>query len=681
MKKRCLQVIMAVAVMVLMLIFSASAKTYCSKYSGPALYATYEYLDEMYLGKGNNFGLTLHYGAPVDKEIIKNKAKEITKSCKTNSQKATAVAEWIAENIDYYEDTSNQSSVDVLLNREGNCLGYAYLLSDMLRSVGVISVPATGYVGDMDTLDEKYILDVDSVGHAFTFVYLDGEWKFFDMLFDVYASVNSTFIADNYFITSIEGVMPYYSEIYYPLQKGAAGIYKNGKTYAFDKENNCLVFGHFSSGSAHNVFYNFDTAVKYDDPDGFGKDGWEYTVNPERRKSMINGECYKNGWINYSNLSWRYVHPNGISFQHLIIKDGKDYIYDDEYVLTNGIEEYFLEKGCLVLYDGEPISFTFRKDSLWLTRGKKIEFYFDGTLDSYEESGRATVGKDGKISVKKDGYIMLCYKEISEDGVVRMDGALTVYVTKTAQYADCDYGRHIYRTVSVTKHDSKNEYTTLKECVGCKKAKTIVKDYSNNVISSIETMTAPQRVKIVSASQTADSVTLKWEKAVGADGYAIYRYDSKTNKYKKIKTVKSGKTVKYKVTGLKAGKTYKFKVKAYRNKNGKTLWGTASKVFTTATKPKKAVIRSIKSAKAKTVTVVWDTVSGASGYQVRYSTSDKFTNKTTKYATVQKQKSKKVTLKKLKKGKKYYIKVRAFRTVNGKKIYGAYSKVKSVKIR
>ena len=38
------------------------------------------------------------------------------------------------------------------------------------------------------------------------------------------------------------------------------------------------------------------------------------------------------------------------------------------------------------------------------------------------------------------------------------------------------------------------------------------------------------------------------------------------------------------------------------------------------------------------------------------------------------------TIKKLKK-KKYYVQVRAYRTVNGKKIYGDWSKVKSVKVK
>ena len=93
------------------------------------------------------------------------------------------------------------------------------------------------------------------------------------------------------------------------------------------------------------------------------------------------------------------------------------------------------------------------------------------------------------------------------------------------------------------------------------------------------------------------------------------------------------------------------------------------------------MISSLKSAKTKALTVTWKTVSGASGYQVKYSTSKKFTEKTTKSATVKKQKSKKTTIKKLKKGKKYYVKVRAYKTADGKKIYGAYSAVKNIKVK
>lgn len=66
------------------------------------------------------------------------------------------------------------------------------------------------------------------------------------------------------------------------------------------------------------------------------------------------------------------------------------------------------------------------------------------------------------------------------------------------------------------------------------------------------------------------------------------------------------------------------------------------------------------------------------GYEIQYSTNSKFTKATTK--TV-KTAGTKVTLKKLKSGKKYYVRVRAYRNVSGIKICGIYSKVKSINVR
>ena len=79
--------------------------------------------------------------------------------------------------------------------------------------------------------------------------------------------------------------------------------------------------------------------------------------------------------------------------------------------------------------------------------------------------------------------------------------------------------------------------------------------------------------------------------------------------------------------------------------------------------------------------VMWNAVKDANGYQISYSTSKKFTNKTTKTKLIKKAKTTKTTLKKLKSGKKYFIKIRAYKNANGKKLYGAYSKVMSVKVK
>ena len=69
---------------------------------------------------------------------------------------------------------------------------------------------------------------------------------------------------------------------------------------------------------------------------------------------------------------------------------------------------------------------------------------------------------------------------------------------------------------------------------------------------------------------------------------------------------------------------------------------------------------------------------GVSGYQIVLATDKKF-SKNVKKVTVSGTKTLTKTVTGLKKGKTYYVKVRAYKTVNGKKLYGAYSAAKSVK--
>lgn len=114
--------------------------------------------------------------------------------------------------------------------------------------------------------------------------------------------------------------------------------------------------------------------------------------------------------------------------------------------------------------------------------------------------------------------------------------------------------------------------------------------------------------------------------------------------------------------------------------NASTLTALESQ-YANLTKPSvaKVKIKKVKAAKkGKKATVTWKKVSGAAGYQVTYSLKKKFKN--AKTITVSASKAKTV-LKKLKKNKKYYVKVRAFKTYRGQTYYGNYSKVKKVTIK
>lgn len=95
-----------------------------------------------------------------------------------------------------------------------------------------------------------------------------------------------------------------------------------------------------------------------------------------------------------------------------------------------------------------------------------------------------------------------------------------------------------------------------------------------------------------------------------------------------------------------------------------------------AKKPARPVIRKAAAGKKK-ATLTWKKVKGAAGYQVYRSM-----RKNGKYVCVKKNlKAAKYTDKKLKKGKTYYYKVRAYKKVNGKPITGAYSAIRKVKVK
>lgn len=97
------------------------------------------------------------------------------------------------------------------------------------------------------------------------------------------------------------------------------------------------------------------------------------------------------------------------------------------------------------------------------------------------------------------------------------------------------------------------------------------------------------------------------------------------------------------------------------------------KTFITA--PGKATIRKISS-KTSSVTISWDEVNTASGYQVSYSSS-----KNGLFQIADKIKETKFTIKGLKKGKTYYFKVNAYITSNDKTEFGIDSNIKSIKIK
>lgn len=91
-------------------------------------------------------------------------------------------------------------------------------------------------------------------------------------------------------------------------------------------------------------------------------------------------------------------------------------------------------------------------------------------------------------------------------------------------------------------------------------------------------------------------------------------------------------------------------------------------------------IKKVRSPKKKTLVAQWKRVSRASGYQVQIGLNSKFTRGKKNYS-IAKGKTTKKTIRKLKRKKKYYVRIRAHRMYRGKKRYGGWSKVKKVKVK
>lgn len=181
--------------------------------------------------------------------------------------------------------------------------------------------------------------------------------------------------------------------------------------------------------------------------------------------------------------------------------------------------------------------------------------------------------------------------------------------------------------------------------------------------------------KITKLSSNYSSAALSWNKIDGADGYIIYTLESASGKIvsKNVGNVSSG-TLK----GLKTGWNYYTKIRAYQKDGGKLVYSKYSSIKKFC--PSLAVpgVSSVKKAGTSRIELTLKQVAGAGGYEIYYSTSK--TGKYQKVGTISNNKTKVYVHKStaLKKGSAACYKIRAYRVVNGKKVYSKYSPVKGI---
>ena len=186
-----------------------------------------------------------------------------------------------------------------------------------------------------------------------------------------------------------------------------------------------------------------------------------------------------------------------------------------------------------------------------------------------------------------------------------------------------------------------------------------------------------KKTSVTSVKSTAyNKLKVSWKVVPAAASYQIYRSTKKDGDYQNIKTIDSVGTSSWTDSSVKTGKTYYYKIKVVvKTQNGNQTSGF-SNVKSAKAVPAKTTLKA-KASNAKNVKLTWSKVKGANGYEIYR--SNRKDGKYQKVKTISKGGTTSYKDGKLKKSTTYYYKIRVYRKVDRKKVYGSYSSVVSVK--
>ena len=276
------------------------------------------------------------------------------------------------------------------------------------------------------------------------------------------------------------------------------------------------------------------------------------------------------------------------------------------------------------------------------------------------------------VSVKSSGAVQVTLKW----NAVPEAGSSYAVFRSTSQSGTYKKIRTVTSSDSTISFTDKSELTTgtryyYKVCTYNDNFTYKCGDYSS-ILSAV-----PTPVKLTPTTRAANynAVKISWKKESGISGYVISQSTSQKGTYKNIKNITDFNTTSYTKTGLTTGKSYYYKVRSYAIVNGKKYYSPDSTPIKAVPAVLAPTISSIKLADVTKATLTWTKVTGASGYAIYRATSKNGTYK--KIGVVRGNGNVQYTASGMSNGKTYYFKVAAYKTVNGKDYYGAYSSVKS----
>lgn len=219
-------------------------------------------------------------------------------------------------------------------------------------------------------------------------------------------------------------------------------------------------------------------------------------------------------------------------------------------------------------------------------------------------------------------------------------------------------------------NEETQEYTKVEDfTIICEKG-TAAEAYA--IENGIKYITTPSKVnKFRVSARTANSITLKWNKANSADGYVIKQY--KNGKWVDIKKITKKNTTTFKVKGLSESKSYKFRIVAYSTVGDTTLYSKTESALTGTTNPK--AVTKLKAAKKtkNSIKLSWARNKKVNGYVIEMKKGKKWVQvkKITKNSTVT------YTKTKLSKKTTYNFRIKTYKKVGGKTYYSTYKTIKA----
>ena len=288
----------------------------------------------------------------------------------------------------------------------------------------------------------------------------------------------------------------------------------------------------------------------------------------------------------------------------------------------------------------------------------------------------AEVSASGLVTAKSEGEAKI--RAAATDG---SDEYAVCYVTVTGKAKVT--GITLDRTSAEVK---RGEKLTLNATVSPSYAsnKKVVWKSANTKIATVDangsvTAKAPGRTKITvtssenSSYQASCTVTVPYKITYKLNKGKNNASNPSTYYGKKV-TLKNPSRKGYAFAGWYTDAKFKKKITSISSsaKSDYILYAKWTKV-----KVAKASLTSAKNSKSKQILLKYKKVSGAKGYEISYSTDKKFKKAVTKKNTAKTS----YTISKLKKGKIYYVRIRAYKMDSkGKKVYGKYSSMKKVKV-